>query len=305
MGDVDKYLRRILATYPSVKWRNAELITDNGLDYAVVILDRKKVFRFPRKEGSPSTSLSTEMKLLDKLKPLVNIEVPNYIYKNYSFGGYNLIHGEELDTANLPKELKSKRTSSKVAKFLTALHNFDINKAKRMGVKSSEDYGDIAKDYRKKLNFISKKLSKKEIGFIKTALNELESFEYNERCLIHGDLCGGHILIRKNKISGVIDFGDAEIGDPSMDFAIFWDFGKDFMKNLYNRYKGPKDEGLLRRAELNNLRLHISNIYWGIKIKKENWFYPSLKILKKIIKRGFHTHMVGYVKSSYKLQRMW
>ncbi len=292
MKEVDKYLKQILAVFPSVKWKNAKLIKNNGLDYAVVILDKKIVFRFPRKKGHPSTSLATEIKLLDKLKPNVNIKIPDYIYKakDYSFGGYNLIHGEELDTTNLSKELKSERTISKIAKFLTVLHNFNIIEAKRLGLRYSKDYTDIAKDYRRKLSFISTRLSKKEILFVKTALKELENFEYKKKCLIHSDLCREHILIRENKISGIIDFGDSEIGDPSMDFAIFWDFGYEFINILYNEYKGPKDNQLLRRAEINNLRLHLSHIYWGIKIKKKNWLNPSLKIVKEIANRGFYTH---------------
>lgn len=296
MEEVDKYLERISVTFPSIKWKKAKLITDNGLDYAVVILDDDVVFRFPREGGSPSTTLATEMKLLEKLNPIVNIEIPNYNYRglNNSFGGYDLIQGGELDTSKLTKELKSERTSAEIAGFLKTLHDFDVAEAKRIGVRDSELYDKIAKDVHRKLKLISERLSDEEVEFIEAALAEMQSFEYERRCLIHGDLCRGHILIRNNEISGIIDFGDVEIGDPSMDLAFFWDFGKEFMDMLYDHYKGPKDKGLLRRAEINNLSLHVSNVYWGIKIKKNEWLDPSLRTLKEIVKRGFFTDALQY-----------
>ncbi len=36
--------------------------------------------------------------------------------------------------------------------------------------------------------------------------------------LLHGDLDGSHILVESGKISGIIDFGDAKLGDPLYDF---------------------------------------------------------------------------------------
>ncbi len=38
-------------------------------------------------------------------------------------------------------------------------------------------------------------------------------------------------------ISGVIDFGDAQIGDPAFDFAgLYYDFGDEFTTSVYEQY---------------------------------------------------------------------
>lgn len=37
--------------------------------------------------------------------------------------------------------------------------------------------------------------------------------------LLHGDLDGSHILVQDGKVGGIIDFGDAKLGDPLYDFV--------------------------------------------------------------------------------------
>lgn len=38
-------------------------------------------------------------------------------------------------------------------------------------------------------------------------------------CLLHADLDGAHLLVQNGQITGVIDFGDAKLGDPLYDFV--------------------------------------------------------------------------------------
>src|SRR5205823_14897913 len=37
--------------------------------------------------------------------------------------------------------------------------------------------------------------------------------------LVHGDLGPEHLLVRDGKLAAVIDWGDARIGDPALDYA--------------------------------------------------------------------------------------
>ena len=54
---------------------------------------------------------------------------------------------------------------------------------------------------------------------IKSKLNKLP--EINQGSLLHGDLHFEHILVRKNKLSGLIDFNKTLTGDPLYDIAYF------------------------------------------------------------------------------------
>ncbi|UOY93334.1 aminoglycoside phosphotransferase family protein [Ectobacillus sp. JY-23] len=56
-------------------------------------------------------------------------------------------------------------------------------------------------------------------------------------CLIHGDLSYTHILYQ-DTISGIIDFGDACIGDPAYEFyRLYEDYGEEFVRLVYLYYK--------------------------------------------------------------------
>jgi aminoglycoside phosphotransferase (APT) family kinase protein len=48
---------------------------------------------------------------------------------------------------------------------------------------------------------------------------ELPSLEGFEPTLVHGDLGPEHLRCREGRLVGVIDWGDARIGDPALDYA--------------------------------------------------------------------------------------
>lgn len=50
---------------------------------------------------------------------------------------------------------------------------------------------------------------------------------------IHGDFASGNILIKDNKLSGVIDFGGMGIGDPACDLVIAWTFLKEKSRKIF------------------------------------------------------------------------
>ena len=70
------------------------------------------------------------------------------------------------------------------------------------------------------------------------------------RVLIHGDLSPEHIRLDANgALAGVIDFGDAMIADPALDFAgLLNAYGTRFMEATLDAYDGMVDPQLRRRA---------------------------------------------------------
>ena len=40
-----------------------------------------------------------------------------------------------------------------------------------------------------------------------------------EPSLLHADLSSEHLLVRDGRLAGVIDWGDARVGDPALDYA--------------------------------------------------------------------------------------
>jgi len=63
---------------------------------------------------------------------------------------------------------------------------------------------------------------------------------------IHGDFSSGNILIKDNKLSGVIDFGGMGIGDPACDLVIAWTFLKDKSRSIFKESIDLDDATWLR-----------------------------------------------------------
>jgi aminoglycoside phosphotransferase (APT) family kinase protein len=66
--------------------------------------------------------------------------------------------------------------------------------------------------------------------------------QMNTATLLHGDFWAGNLIWRDGKLTGVIDWEDAEIGDPLSDLAIarmdmLWAFGKDAMLDFTRTYQ--------------------------------------------------------------------
>lgn len=64
----------------------------------------------------------------------------------------------------------------------------------------------------------------------------------NEHALLHGDFWAGNLIWKDNEIVGLIDWEDAEIGDPLSDLSVcrldmLWAFGVDAMRNFTTIYQ--------------------------------------------------------------------
>ncbi|MCF6767594.1 aminoglycoside phosphotransferase family protein [Thiotrichales bacterium 19S11-10] len=63
---------------------------------------------------------------------------------------------------------------------------------------------------------------------------------------IHGDFAVGNILIKDNKLSGVIDFGGIAMGDPACDLVIAWTFLKGNSRRIFQEAMELDNETWLR-----------------------------------------------------------
>ena len=57
--------------------------------------------------------------------------------------------------------------------------------------------------------------------------------------LIHGDLHPGHLLVDDDgRVTGIIDWTEAEVSDPAIDFVFaYWIFGEKMLRQLLQRYQ--------------------------------------------------------------------
>ncbi|EJS12521.1 aminoglycoside phosphotransferase family protein [Bacillus mycoides] len=247
---MDSYKQYIKEALPDLSI-HSYIQNEEGWDNITVIINDELLFRFPRKlEYANRIPLEKELcTILSHL--LQEIEIPKYhlLYKNNCntvpfCSYYPLILGEPLTTEIVAK-LEKKELEviiTQLATFLATLHSIPLKRVETLGfpIEKTLIYW---KELQTKLNqYLTNNLTSLQ----KSALNRLfENFFTNiakstfQNTIIHADFTHHHILFNtQNKtISGVIDFGDAQIGDPAFDFAgLYYDFGHEFTTSVYEQY---------------------------------------------------------------------
>ena len=265
---------KIESEFSDLRYNSAKLVT-HGWDNNIIILDNLSVFRFPRNDEYIK-KFKTEVKLIKYLQDKVKISIPNYKYlsEDKSFGGYPLILGDVLKPELLesqPADIKE-RIAIDLADFLTKIHQVPKNVIDQIGIPN----GSWNSDHIKKLYDGIKEtlypiLSKDEIIWLEA------QFQYYfllkgevKMSLIHSDLNSGNILfdVKTGRISGILDFADAEYNDSALDFSPLLDYGEDFMRSVINHYQGFKDEDLIERAKFRRLVGMVENMLEITKDKK-------------------------------------
>jgi aminoglycoside phosphotransferase (APT) family kinase protein len=144
--------------------------------------------------------------LLPVLADSLPVEVPRFAYvsRDPAFVVYPLIRGTPLVDED----------GEGVRAFLTALH------AVRTDLLIAEDWPDA---YRRQCaefeRLVVPLLDVDERAGAAALFAEVETLTGFTPALVHGDLGAEHLLVRDGRLAGVIDWGDARIGDPALDYS--------------------------------------------------------------------------------------
>jgi hypothetical protein len=106
-------------------------------------------------------------------------------------------------------------------------------------------------------------------------LGDKHGFDYEPR-LIHGDLGPYHILCdaAAGRLTGVIDFGTAGLGDPATDLGgLLQIYGESFVRRMLGVY--PEAEGLLARARFYAEAIELQWVMLGLTRKSRSGSPPT------------------------------
>lgn len=265
---------RIREIYPELDIDHSEVI-DLGQNNDVLIVNDNLVFRFPKYvEGIKKLIKETE--ILEQIKGKLSLSIP---YPQYSsmepnevgkvFTGYKLIEGTPLWTDMMKNIHKEERIASQLVQFLMELHSQPVD---RLGIekKSTEDVRnsivDLYGEFKDKLFPYMNETSKSEMDYNFDAfLSNKELLSFNT-VLIHGDFGASNILwdsIRE-EVTGIIDFGETEIGDPAYDFAgLLASYGQPFVKRCLSMY--PDGEKIFERMTFYKSTFALQEALHGVK----------------------------------------
>ena len=154
----------------------------------------------------------------------------------------------------IPKEDRDRLDFGKdVGAFLARLHAFPLDRARAIQVKDVDmwegHYGPMLDRARAVLPGASARwLMARTHDFL-----DAGGVRAAPHVLIHADFSGDHLLIgERGSLAGVIDWGDAMLGDPALDFAALLDaYPERFVNDVLETYEaqgGQPDPDAPRRA---------------------------------------------------------
>jgi len=264
-------------------------LLDEGWDFQVFEIDAGWLFRFPKRETS-AAKLNKERKLLSGLGEWVSLPIPSYEYFCESpestirpFAGYRKLPGTGADRA---KMVDRHRAARQLGVFLTRLHTYPVEKARKAGVPEERDlvahWRDKSREQLKRLNGLNVNLR----SLSHYLENDMPVPFQGPPSLVHNDLWAEHVLVDTctGGVSGVIDWGDALIGDPATDFACLYTwYGKHWVENVLAHYIGKLDAEVISRSRYLATCVAIHCISLGRDLGRVQWVETGCAALELVL----------------------
>ena len=281
----------ISTAFPRFRGRRAVFLAE-GWDFQVFEVGAEWIFRFPKREES-AVRLTKEYHLLSDLKQWVSLPIPDYRCfceshgdSGWPFAGYNKIPGipgdvvEAVDWPTIARQLGI---------FLAELHTYPVERALEAGVPrekrfltqwrdralaSLDDIADPPVDRRTLSEYLKGALP---VGASGTPR------------LVHNDLWAEHVLIDPHTlgVSGIIDWGDAAIGDPAIDLAPVYAWrGEQGLRDVLNHYPATLISDIVDRSRYLAICLAIRNLKLGQDLGHPRWIEAGRKALRWSLQRN-------------------
>lgn len=262
---------RISSVFPEI-----EIVTVSplgaGWDSEAWLINDELVFRFAVRPGLDA-QVHKEQDLLTELSGhlKVRLPIPLYVARDggkdaFAFSGHEYIPGTPLSESTLGRP-DLERVAGEIAAFLSTLHGLSVEAIEPLVSPITPEVGQPWL-YRDRLRIdIFPILDAEERVAVEDRWDKVTAGMGLPPNLvpIHSDLGEDHILLDDDRrLAGVIDWGDATIGDPALDFA-----GLDTLlrRLVLARYEGAVDDGFVQRIEFYRwlVPFHWLNygLYWG------------------------------------------
>lgn len=284
---------RILAaaypTYPVREWRYAQ----QGWDSLTLMINDDTIFRFARRPDV-AVRLAREAALLPALSPMLPLPIPHITFVGADpsgrmrFVGYPALPGQPL-AADYLASPHAPDLAREFGAFLTALHQFPAAEALRLGVPGGGT-ADWRGEYRAFYDEIRERvfplLTADECECVaarwEAYLDDDDNFTFTP-ALIHRDLAPEHILHdpAAGHVTGVIDWGDATVGDPAIDVTgIARELGDDFAERVLAAYHCPIEDSFRRRVHFYGFAGSFHEIRFGQYESDDRYIQSGLTLLR-------------------------
>ena len=225
---------------------------DEGWDFDVSQLNDRWIVRVPRRPEA-AAALEREVVLLPTLDQALPVDVPRlrHVLRVPQLAVvYPMIVGRRLKD-ELERGADHEVLGEDLGRFLAALHALPVSRARALGV-VEHGPAEVSSFVQRCIDEIFPLLEPFERTFARCVFDSYLTGPAPPAALHHADLGTSHVLCDAGRVTGVIDWTDARIGDPALD--LWWlarDWSSSFVQGIaggYERAGHVIDDAVLRRA---------------------------------------------------------
>lgn len=234
------YLEKIRPIHPC-PIDTYELISE-GMVNDVIVVNNDHIYRFPKHDWA-FDDMRNEARVLALLRPHVDVPLPAWTVYDDQFVGYPLLQGEPLQNFHLVRmnEVELDGLAGQIGRFLRTMHDTPTDDTIQPSLtnRTRQHWLDFYDSVQKELfPHLFRHQQTWVHQWFKPMLADPDWMSYTP-CLMNGDLSSYHLLVDPDtqRLSGIIDFGTAGIGDPACDFTCLLDqYGEDFVQRVGKTY---------------------------------------------------------------------
>ena len=290
--------RRILSeSFPELDVRTVRYFAQ-GWDYELwevaCVADGELLCGFPLRPECAGP-LRIEARLLVELAEALSVRVPRPLYVSdgcvafpQPFFGYRKLAGRALASATDAQRLAF---APQIGRFLSELHSFPSERAAELGVPRytpeawREHYRAFRETTRRDVEPLLASEERDVVeAFWRRFLDDERHFRF-EPALVHADLGQEHLLVSDDatSVTAAIDFGDALVGDPAIDFVAF---DPELRGAVLESYEPAIDETFLLRAGYYLQIGPMHEVLYGLRIEDPAYVESGLAGVRRRIVDG-------------------
>ena len=246
-----------------------------GWDNVAFEINEEWIFRIPKRTDG-ELPLERELALLSRLRNVLPVPVPAYQLIGrpgpsfpYVFAGYLRLNG--TPAIDMSVDLADAiALAPALGSFLSSVHSFSAAEAHELGVPHAEMDPRVCARGCGQAEQLASVLGAELINRCGSLLEDhirANRPSFGPPRLLHADFSAEHILLSSDgrQVVGVIDWTDAEIGDPAFDFGYLWVWrGEPLLTEVIRHYRGDMDPGFLDRVRLYGVCSAIADAYYGV-----------------------------------------
>jgi aminoglycoside phosphotransferase (APT) family kinase protein len=222
LTDVPLVQRLLAAQFPEWAALPIERIPSSGTDNALYRLGDDKVVRLPRIDWA-AKDVETDARWLPVLAPLLPVELPELLARGkpaasypWDWGVYRWLEGQNPVVGSLASPEGLARD---IARFVLALRELDVaggpagSRAAPLATRDAET--------RTAIGELDGTVDKHAVTAVWDGALQTSPWP-GPPVWTHGDLLRGNLLLRDGRLTGVIDWSCAGVGDPAADLIAAW-----------------------------------------------------------------------------------